>query len=162
MNGENPQPIGTYREKSPYAKRAFSLYANKVTIQGKNRQGEFVHHIPLEQIAPDIGSRSLPNPNVRYLLFSFGWLIAALAIVLVLLGGNSEPRAVVIIAIVVALLTANFVALLWMRGRRFPAYTFFNTQGTLVLDMIEAGPEKANCQAFAELVSQTIKNLRGL
>ncbi len=162
MSGENLRPIGTYREESSFCKRSFELFADKVSIQGQNRQGKFVHHIPLGQLAPDIGTQIQSQGAAKLLTAGFLFIVGiGLTIIAQLASSNLKLLSMMIMTVTLTLSLTNFVQGVWLSRRKLQAYHFLNTQGVKVLDMIEAGPEKENCRAFAELVSQTIKNLRG-
>lgn len=163
MNGENSRPIGTYREDSSFCKRSFELFADKVTIQGQNRQGKFVHHIPLGQLAPDIGTQVQSQGAAKLLAAGFLFIAGiGITIIVQLAASNLKLLSMMILTLFLTMSLTFLAQGVWLSRRKLQAYHFFNTQGVKVLDMIEAGPEKENCRAFAELVSQTIKNLRGL
>jgi hypothetical protein len=163
MSDANPQPIATYRESSFVLKREFELFADKVTIRGKNRASHFEFHVPLEQLSPDIGSMLTKNPLAGLWGFPLVFLLVALMGTLASLQWQiNTPRSISVVSLLTALSIASFFVLVLANRPRIRSYHFVNTQGIKVLDMIESGRDRMHCREFAEHVSQTIKNLRGL
>jgi hypothetical protein len=160
MANDNPQPIGTYREVSPYGKREFLLFENKLSIQGSNRGDDYLHYVPLEQMSPDFGTHTQTKSNLFFLFLIVLNLFVSFVVLIVQRISPKPGFADVLIFLVGLLVVCLIGAALTRRTCLF--YTFVNVLGVKIFDIAEAGPEKANCKAFAELVSQTIKNLRGL
>ena len=64
----------------------------------------------------------------------------------------SSPRVLLTIALAVLSLASSLYYL-----PKYKAYRFANKSGILAFDVIVAGPEKARCQEFADLLAQTIQ-----
>ena len=58
---------------------------------------------------------------------------------------------------VTATLAASSLGLALAYLPKFKAYRFLNNSGVVVLDIIEAGPDKDRCREFAERVAEAIR-----
>lgn len=150
-------PIATCREVSPGLRREFTLHASKVVVIGRVISGsEFETHVPLGELNSDIGTRRFRSARCYYGLALFALLAAFLWIFIVPFGQPLNATRVIVTAVLALGSFAWGIAYLG----RFTAYTFLNKAGVLVLDVIESGPDRANCREFAHRIRDCVNALQ--
>lgn len=143
-----------YREVSPGLRREFSLYPGKVVIIGRVVGGkDFETHIPLKELMPDFGYVRFRSRRCAagFLLFT------ALAVFLwVFLGPFRMPLLSARVGVTAALAGMSLgLALAYLP--KYKAYRIVNNQGVVIIDVIEAGPDKARCREFVEQIAAAIR-----
>jgi hypothetical protein len=134
-----------------------ALYPDRVHVVGRQRwRNEFDANVLLRGLEPEIATIRWHGPGMWRAL---GGLISSALV----LGyyrwqfGNSIPSVLIAIcAIAAAASIAAFIACYPM----YKGYRFMNLSGIVVLDMIEAGPDKDLCEDFAMQVSDAIRAAR--
>jgi hypothetical protein len=149
-------PLATYRERSPYLRRDFALYDDRVVVTGSNRRQSFETRIPLEILAPF-------ESRVSYRRWPLLGLLLLSAVLLGFVGlfvgvfqlPPSAPRVLAAggLALVTAGLALGYCPL-------FTAYRFLSLAGVVVLDVIEAGPDRQRCREFVNQVSAAAEAIR--
>ena len=148
--------LGKYRESAPGTRREFTLYTDRVQVVGHRIGGsDFSICVPLQEMFPDYGY--LHFRSRRY-LYGF-MLLAAFSLLLWIFLGPfhlpiTSPRVLLTIALAILSLASSLYYL-----PKYKAYRFANKSGIVAIDIIEAGPEKARCREFADLLAQTIRVL---
>ena len=146
--------LASYREASPGLRRVFTLYPDKVVVAGRVVGGaDFETHIPLKELSPDFGFLRFRSRRcvAGFMLFAaltvLLWLFLS-PFQLPLLSGR------VVATTSLAALSLG-VALAYMPN--FKAYRSVSNHGVVVLDIIEAGPDRCRCREFAERVSEAVR-----
>ena len=146
--------LAKYHDSAPGTRREFTLYADHVQVVGYIIGGSnFDIRAPLQDMRPDYG-----YIHFRSRRYVYGFmLLAAFSLLLWIFLGPfhlpiSSPRVLLTIALAVLSLASSLYYL-----PKYKAYRFANKSGILAFDVIVAGPEKARCQEFADLLAQTIR-----
>ena len=149
-------PIASYYEKSPGLRRSFALFPDKVFISAKVFTGSsWEITIPLSSVNPELGIYRFRSKR-----FAAGFLLSCAFIVLLwlLLGpfnySIQSPRVIVTSVLCMASLSWSVIYF-----SKYTAYRFINHQGLIVLDVIEAGPQRDQCHEFAQKIAQAIQTL---
>jgi hypothetical protein len=127
-----------------------------VIVTGSNRRTSFETRVPLEILAPLESRISYRRwPLLGLLLLSFVLLGFVGLFVGVFHMAPLSPR--VLTAGGLALVTAG-LALGYCP--RFTAYRFLGQAGVVVLDVIEAGPDRGRCREFVKQISAAAEAIR--
>lgn len=159
-------PLATHRESSPGLRREFVLYEDRVTVTGRKGGNDFVIHVPLEQLCPEIGTFHFRHRRFRQMnlcLFFLGLAIAAEVSLTAALPTNAAMRDQLVVLIAASVIAALAIGL-WSLAYwpRYTAYRFVNTGGVVVLDAFASGRQSEQCREFAEQVSKAIRQARGM
>ena len=162
----NDQLLATYDERTPTGWRRFTLFADRVAVEGKQRFGaEFRTVVALAVLYPEPGSLRLRDKSfsASAACIVLGGLLALLGVFTVW-AARREPTAPAIAGW--PLVVAGVAPLLWgliTAGRRWRKirYATFNAgAGGVLLDVADAGPDGHRFDAFVAQVVEQIHAVR--